>query len=380
MLRLACIALAAAAIGLAVPGVAHAGVFTSNGATLTYLSNTGDTDKIAGFETSTSIRFTRFGGAAIGQDAGCSVVAGDSDTVDCPKAGLQRVVLLLGDGDDVATVSGVLTVPVTFFGGPGNDALFGGKGTDTFFGEGDNDNVVARDGVAEQVDCGAGFDTAITDDPDNRISCEEIEGDADGDGVRRPADCDDTRPTIRPGVLDVPDNGIDEDCSGVDSINLDRDGDGIPRPQDCDDTNGAIKPGLREVIGNATDENCDTLIAPFPPLSGSVSSTWTRVGRRTRNLTLVAKGFPRGTRITVRCVGSRRCSRGTKVRRVRNARRAVNLHATLGSRALESGARVEVGITRAARVGRLLTYRFNTPGTPDVSFRCDPPGKPAGLC
>ena len=145
------------------------------------------------------------------------------------------------------------------------------------------------------MDCGDGFDTAITDDPDNRISCEEIEGDADGDGVRRPADCDDTRPTIRPGVLDVPDNGIDEDCSGVDSINLDRDGDGIPRPQDCDDTNGAIKPGLREVIGNATDENCDTLIAPFPPLSGSVSSTWTRVGRRTRNLTLVAKGFPRGT-------------------------------------------------------------------------------------
>ena len=160
--------------------------------------------------------------------------------------------------------------------------------------------------------------------------------------MRRPADCDDTKPTIRPGVIDVPDNGIDEDCSGVDSINLDRDGDGIPRPQDCDDTNGAIKPGLREVIGNAIDENCDTLIAPFPPLSGSVSSTWTRVGRRTRNLTLVAKGFPRGTRITVRCVGSRRCPRGTKRRRVRNARRAVNLHATLGSRALESGARVEV--------------------------------------
>ena len=189
-----------------------------------------------------------------------------------------------------------------FDGGPGRDGLFGGGGIDTFSGGAGDDNIIARDAQAEQVDCGDGNDTAITDDADTRISCEQIEGDADSDGVRRPADCNDTNPAIRPGVIDVPDNGVDEDCSGTDAVNLDRDGDSSLRPQDCDDTNPGISPGLREVIGNDIDENCDTLIAPFPPLSGSVSSTWARVGKRTQNLTFVAKGFPRGTRITLRCV------------------------------------------------------------------------------
>ena len=47
--------------------------------------------------------------------------------------------------------------------------------------------------------------------------------DADSDGVRRPADCDDTNPLFRPGVTDVFDNGIDENCDGVDAVNTDRD-------------------------------------------------------------------------------------------------------------------------------------------------------------
>ena len=93
-----------------------------------------------------------------------------------------------------------------------------------------NDNVVSRDGRGEQVDCGAGSDTAISDDADTRTSCEEIEGDADGDGVRRPADCDDTNPGIRPGATDTPDDRVDQDCSGADATNLDVDGDGTPAP------------------------------------------------------------------------------------------------------------------------------------------------------
>ena len=181
----------------------------------------------------------------------------------------------------------------------------------------------------EQVNCGDANDTAITDDADVRVSCEEIEGDADSDGVRRPADCDDTQPGIRPGVADVPENGVDEDCSGVDAVNRDRDGDGSPRPQDCDDDNAAVRPGTREVIGNGVDENCDTRVEPFPPLTGSVSSAWSKVGRRTRNLTLIARDFPAGTRIALRCRGPR-CPPGAVVRRVRSATRPVDLHVSLG--------------------------------------------------
>ena len=243
-----------------------------------------------------------------------------------------------------------------------------------------NDNIVSRDGRAETVDCGDGNDTAISDDPDTRISCEEIEGDADSDGVRRPADCDDTNPAIRPGVTDVPDNGVDEDCSGVDAINTDRDGDGVPRPQDCDDTDASIRPGIREVRGNDVDENCDSRIPPFPPLSGSVSGTWTGVGGRTRNLTLIAKGFPKGTVIRLRCLRSPACPGKTTTRRVKRKGATLNLHASLGQRTFASGARIELRITRTLRIGRVLRYRIATPGAPDVAFLCAPPGVRAGPC
>lgn len=42
--------------------------------------------------------------------------------------------------------------------------------------------------------------------------------DADKDGVSPPADCNDANPAIRPGAVDVPGDGIDQDCSGRDAV------------------------------------------------------------------------------------------------------------------------------------------------------------------
>ena len=369
--RLLAACTAALAVALLAAPAATAGTFSVSGSTLVYSADQGTVDQISGFDTGTSFRFTRFGIAAIQDGPGCTLI-GD-DTVDCPKGGgISLVVLSLGDLDDVAAISSNVTVPVRFDGGAGNDGLFGGGGTDEFLGGDGNDNVVSRDGRGEQVNCGTGRDTAISDDADTRTSCEEIEGDADGDGVRRPADCDDTNPGIRPGAADTPDDRVDQDCSGVDATNLDIDGDGTPRPQDCDDGNPAIRPGAREIVGNLVDENCDTRAVAFLGLGGVLRNVWVPQGQRTVNRTLTAREFPRGTRIEVRCVG-RGCRFRRAFRRV-TSRRPVKLHGLFGDSALARGTRVDVRLTRAGRIGRVLRFRMSAPGTPVVDFLCLPPG------
>jgi hypothetical protein len=368
-----CLALAAAVL---VAPAANAGTFSVAGSTLIYDADEGTVDQISGFDTGTSYRFTRFGAASIGSGPGCTLI--EDHTVDCPKGVIGLVILDLGDLDDVAAVSSNVTVPVRFDGGDGNDGLFGGGGADEFLGGAGDDNVVSRDGRGEQVDCGTGQDTAISDDADTRISCEEVEGDADGDGVRRPADCDDTNPGIRPGAPDTPDDRIDQDCSGADATNLDVDGDGTPRPQDCDDDNPAIRPGAREIVGNRVDENCDTRAVAFLGLGGVLRNVWAPQGRRTVNRTLSARELPRGTRIQVRCTG-RGCP-FTRARRRVKSRRPVNLHGLFGDSALARGTRVEVRLTRAGRIGRVLRFRMSAPGTPVVAVLCLPPGGRARDC
>jgi Ca2+-binding RTX toxin-like protein len=353
------------------PAAAHAGTFSVAGSTLVFTGNPGDVDQIAGFDTGTSYRFTRFGGASIGPGAGCTIDP-SGEIVDCQKAGVGLVVLGLGDQDDVAAIAASVKVPVRFDGGEGNDGLFGGGGADTFLGGAGDDNIVSRDGQGEFVDCGAGNDTAISDDSDSRTSCEGIEGDADGDGVRRPADCNDANAGIRPGANDIPDDRIDQDCSGADATNLDADGDGSPRPLDCDDGNAKIKPGAKEIVGNRTDENCDTEAVPFRGIGGLVRNRWAPFGGRTVNRLLTARDFPKGTRIVMTCSGTG-CPFRKVSRKVRN-KRPVKLHGSFGSAGLGRGAKVELRLTRAGRIGRVLRYRMTaTPGVPSVEVLCRAP-------
>ncbi len=71
-------------------------------------------------------------------------------------------------------------------------------------------------------------------------------------------DCDDDNADITPVSFEVPGNGVDENCDGMDYIPGDQDIDEYTIDMgDCDDTNPAINPGATDAYGDGIDQNCD---------------------------------------------------------------------------------------------------------------------------
>ena len=152
-------------------------------------------------------------------DAGADGAAGEQDTLVAIRD------LVGGTGDDTLVGDGAANV---IFGGGGKDIVIGQAGGDHLFGEAGDDDVRAKDNETDNVDCGEGADKASLDDIDLATACDDSTitvVDVDGDGAPYYLDCDDTNPSIRPGAVDVPGDGIDQDCAGGDA-RVDADGDG----------------------------------------------------------------------------------------------------------------------------------------------------------
>ncbi len=109
--------------------------------------------------------------------------------------------------------------------------------------------------------------------------------DQDGDNHRNEVfdgdDCDDENAGINPDAYDIPNNGIDEDCDGEDTIveyycNEDLDGDNYGSEEivlsadfdcddagesdldtDCDDSNATVYPGATELPNDGVDQDCN---------------------------------------------------------------------------------------------------------------------------
>lgn len=92
--------------------------------------------------------------------------------------------------------------------------------------------------------------------------------DADNDGFENTtvggSDCQDNDPATYPGAAEIPYDAQDQDCNGVDLVDVDQDGaSGAASGTDCDDANPAIHPeapedgGSGTGLGDGLDNNCN---------------------------------------------------------------------------------------------------------------------------
>jgi hypothetical protein len=260
----------------------------------------------------------------------------------------------------------------------GDDVIDGGGGTDVIDGDDGNDSITSFDGLAERVDCGDGADTLVADAVDVTDGCEseqrspELQTDLDADGAARPADCDDRSAAIRPGALDVPDDGIDQNCDGADATDADRDRDGFPRGVDCDDADPRAHPGARERPGNRTDEDCNGRAEPFAVVTNGVPNAWTAQGSITRNVALGVRDVRAGMTVELRCGGAG-CPFARKLRKVERPARLLDLHPLLRDARLRAGARLELRIERPGTIGKVVRYAIRKGAPPQSRALCLPP-------
>jgi hypothetical protein len=281
-----------------------------------------------------------------------------------------------GPGNDVVVGSDAAN---TLDGGDGDDRLDGRGAVDTYFGGAGADALFARDGLRERVECGPQTDTGEADTIDLLVDCEGVllssalVPDVDGDGATKPSDCNDENAAIHPGALDIPENGIDEDCSGADAANLDRDGDGFLRPSDCNDNDARIHPGAVEIPGNRVDEDCRGGPAPFPLLDSTITATY-RFSRAFTVFTGVTiRRIHAGSTLRMACSG-RGCPFRTRSRKLKRDQRKLTLSRPLRGARLRPGARFEARLTRPGTVGVIARYTVRAGKPPARRDLCLSPG------
>jgi hypothetical protein len=180
--------------------------------------------------------------------------------------------------------------------------------------------------------------------------------DIDGDGYSRPGDCNDNVPAIHPDAVDLPDNGIDENCDSQDA-RRDTDGDGVPDYRD--------RCPARSTKGIDSDANG----CPDPPQLQLVAQARLKLGGGKLHVASLLVRTDPGARVALSC-SKGACSGET--------RRMPSERAQFGDtfrHDVPSGAEISLTATEAGHAGVIKQYRLSLTGMRLLHQWCLKPGK-----
>ena len=169
--------------------------------------------------------------------------------------------------------------------------------------------------------------------------------DNDDDGFNARIDCNDDNAAIRPGVIDTPDNGVDENCDGAD----------------------AVTPPPPVIVQNspAAPEQVIVTVAFF-----------SSAGKKTTKFsTLQVKNVPLGSTVTVTCKG-KGCPSGLKGKGFvkKNAFGTVTL-AKFIKKPFKVNDAVTIVVSKPNAINAVKIVKIRAAKKPLITTRCQPPAR-----